>query len=238
MNTSPDSTNPADTRPLDPDPTGQDPSATDPTAKGKMLLQSVIFEVTREAGGRSLPEIRDMLQAGFARRGVEAPTNIWLDSVASAAFYGEPYIIDLPQPWQQNRLCRHPMTRYGSAWLRAGNCGRKSCPPGHFLPAQPGSWMTTRSPGERRRPAGRTPVPRWEAEAGCGGCWPPPRQVRPSSWASRQSGQRRPHGAGIPDDRLRRVPDDGVVAGVDAGHPVLADTQVSSRDDVRLAWER
>lgn len=96
MSTSPASADPSKAKPLDPDPAGRDPSAEDPGGRQKALLQSVIFEVARGAEGRSLADIRDMLQSGFARAGVVAPTNAWLDSVASAAFYGEPYIIDLP----------------------------------------------------------------------------------------------------------------------------------------------
>ncbi|WP_457946005.1 hypothetical protein ACTAQI_11595 [Pseudarthrobacter sp. alpha12b] len=96
MSTSPGSGNPPDATPLNPDPTGQDPSAKDPAAGEKAQLQAAIFEVTRAAAGRSLHDIREMLQAEFSRRGVTAPTTMWLDSVASAAFHGEPYIVDFP----------------------------------------------------------------------------------------------------------------------------------------------
>lgn len=159
MNTSPDSTNPADTKPLDPDPTGQDPSATDPTAKGKMLLQSVIFEVTREAGGRSLPEIRDMLQAGFARRGVEAPTNIWLDSVASAAFYGEPYIIDLPAALAADSAVAAPNDEVRQRLASRRELRKEGLPAGTFPPDS--AWklddreVTGRTPEAGHRPTSR-----------------------------------------------------------------------------------
>ena len=96
MSTSPGSGDPSDATPLNPDPTGQDPSATDPAAGEKAQLQAAIFQVARAAAGRSLHEIRELLQAEFSSRGVKAPTTIWLDSVASAAFHGEPYLIDLP----------------------------------------------------------------------------------------------------------------------------------------------
>ncbi|MGO4230100.1 hypothetical protein AB4Y72_14645 [Arthrobacter sp. YAF34] len=84
------------TGPLNMDPVEQDPSAKDPAADEKVQLQLAIFEVTPDARGKSLGEIRQMLLAAFSRRGVEPPPDTWLDSVASAASYGEPYIIDLP----------------------------------------------------------------------------------------------------------------------------------------------
>lgn len=95
---SPDSRNAGTpkTGPLNTDPVEQDPSAKDPAADEKVQLQLAIFEVTQVARGKSLGEIQQMLRAAFSRRGVEPPSGIWLDSVASAAFYGEPYIVDLP----------------------------------------------------------------------------------------------------------------------------------------------
>jgi len=86
----------ANPEPLNPDPTGQDPSASDPGADAKLQLQQAIFEVTRDAQGRSLEDILESLRSAFADHGVEAPPNTWLESVASSAFYGEPYIIDFP----------------------------------------------------------------------------------------------------------------------------------------------
>ena len=61
----------------------------------KVRLQLAIFEVTGDAGGKSLGEIRELLLAAFARQGVEPPPGTWVESVASSAFYGEPYIVDL-----------------------------------------------------------------------------------------------------------------------------------------------
>ena len=78
------------------DPAVLDPDAQDPDAEEKLRLQLAIFDVSRDAGGRSLEEIRDMLLAAFAARGVAAPPATWVESVASSAFYGEPYIIDYP----------------------------------------------------------------------------------------------------------------------------------------------
>ena len=95
MSTNPGSTNHAGAESADVDPTGQDPSATDPMADEKVRLQLAIFEVTRDAGGKSLSEIREMLLAAFSRHGVEPPPGTWVESVASSAFYGEPYIVDL-----------------------------------------------------------------------------------------------------------------------------------------------
>ncbi|MDJ0455984.1 hypothetical protein PUN71_002045 [Arthrobacter sp. NQ7] len=69
--------------------------SSDPAADEKVRLQLAIFDVTREADGRSLAEIREMLLAAFARYEVEPPPATWVESVASSAFYGEPYIVDL-----------------------------------------------------------------------------------------------------------------------------------------------
>ena len=96
MSSNPGSTNQAGGEPLDVDPTGQDPAAVDPGEDWKMQLQLAIFDVAPKAEGKNEDEIRDMLLAEFRRRGIESPPGTWLDSVASSAFYGEPYIVDLP----------------------------------------------------------------------------------------------------------------------------------------------
>ncbi|MDQ0147772.1 hypothetical protein [Pseudarthrobacter niigatensis] len=96
MSSNPDKAARPDPEPLNPDLTGQDPSATDPGADAKLQLQLAIFDVTRDAQGKSLDEIQEGLRAAFAARGVEAPPNTWLESVASSAFYGESYVIDFP----------------------------------------------------------------------------------------------------------------------------------------------
>lgn len=94
------STNDRNAEPIAPeapdfDPAAEDPTAVDPMADEKVRLQLAIFEVTRDAGGKGLPEIRAMLRAAFSRHGVETPPETWVESVASSAFYGEPYIVDL-----------------------------------------------------------------------------------------------------------------------------------------------
>lgn len=96
MSFNPGKAGPVKPEPLKPDPTGQDPSASDPGADAKLQLQLAIFEVTRDAQGKSLEEILASLRAAFAAHGVDAPPNAWLESMASSAFYGEPYIIDFP----------------------------------------------------------------------------------------------------------------------------------------------
>ncbi|KRE79774.1 hypothetical protein [Arthrobacter sp. Soil763] len=78
------------------DPTGQDPAAADPAADVKLQLQLAIFEVSKDSKGKSLGEITESLRSAIASRGVEEPPLTWLESVASSAFYGEPYIIDFP----------------------------------------------------------------------------------------------------------------------------------------------
>ena len=96
MSTNPGSTNQAGGGHVAVDATRKDPSANDPMADEKVRLQLAIFEVTRDADGQGMGEIREMLRAAFARHGVETPPATWVESVASSAFYGEPYIVDLP----------------------------------------------------------------------------------------------------------------------------------------------
>ncbi|BCW76646.1 hypothetical protein [Arthrobacter sp. NicSoilB11] len=102
MSSDPGRTNYAGGEPLDVDPTGQDPAVVDPEAHdpdgdAKLKLQLAIFDVTRRgATGKSLEEIREMLLTAFTARDVAPPPFTWVESVASSAFYGEPYIIDYP----------------------------------------------------------------------------------------------------------------------------------------------
>lgn len=76
--------------------TNATPGTNEPEEDSHVQLQLAIFNVTRDAEGNDLEEIKEMLRAEFARRGVQSPPATWLDSVASAAFYGKPYIVDLP----------------------------------------------------------------------------------------------------------------------------------------------
>ena len=79
------------------DPAVLDPEAQDPDEDAKLKLQLAIFDVTRRgATGKSLEEIREMLMAAFAARNVAPPPFTWVESAASSAFYGEPYILDYP----------------------------------------------------------------------------------------------------------------------------------------------
>ena len=96
MSSTAGSTDPAYTVRPDLDPDGLDATAKDQAFDQKLRLQLAIFEVTRDAGGKGLSEIQEMLLAAFARHGVEPPPGTWVESVASSAFYGEPYIVDLP----------------------------------------------------------------------------------------------------------------------------------------------
>jgi hypothetical protein len=96
MNTNPHNARSVNAKPLTVDPTGQDPAAKDPAADAKLQLQLAIFEVTKDAQGKSLDEILDRLRSAFAAHGVQTPPTTWLESVASSVFYGAPYIIDLP----------------------------------------------------------------------------------------------------------------------------------------------
>ena len=76
--------------------TNATPGTNGPEEDSHVQLQLAIFNVTRDAEGNDLEEIKERLRAEFARRGVQSPPATWLDSVASAAFYGKPYIVDLP----------------------------------------------------------------------------------------------------------------------------------------------
>ncbi|MBX7445075.1 MULTISPECIES: hypothetical protein [unclassified Arthrobacter] len=96
MSSTAGSTDPASAVPAHLSSDGLDPSAKDHAFDEKLRLQLAIFEVTRDAGGKGLSEIREMLLAAFARHGVEPPPGTWVESVASSAFYGEPYIVDFP----------------------------------------------------------------------------------------------------------------------------------------------
>ena len=175
MSTSPGSVNP-DAEPLDPDPTGQDPSAKDPTAQEKMLLQAAIFEVTRQVDGKSLPGIKEMLQSEFARRGVQAPTPMWLDAVASAAFHGESYIIDFPAALAAEGAAPAPDQALRERLAVRRGLREEKLPAGIFPPAS--AWelddndVTVGDPETSRRPdplagwGGRTGL--WKAVSAAG----------------------------------------------------------------------
>lgn len=164
MSTSPGNANPP-AQALNRDPTGQDPGAKDTTADEKALLQAAIFEVTRKADGSSLPGIKDRLQTEFARRGVQAPTPMWLDAVASAAFHGEPYIIDLPAALAAEAAVPAPNQEIRERLAARRELREEQLPPGIFPPAS--AWelddndVTREDPETGRQdsrtvPAGRT----------------------------------------------------------------------------------
>jgi len=69
---------------------------TDPMGRRNVQRQLAIFDVARRARGKSMPEIRQMLREAFASRRLPAPPGSWLDAAAAEAYYGEPYIVDLP----------------------------------------------------------------------------------------------------------------------------------------------
>lgn len=96
MTTDPSKAGAVNAEPLTVDPTGQDPTVKDPAADAKLQLQLAIFEASKDSEGKSLAEILESLRSAFAARGVAEPPATWLESVASSAFYGEPYLIDLP----------------------------------------------------------------------------------------------------------------------------------------------
>lgn len=71
-------------------------SEQDPLERRDVQLQLAIFEVVRAARGKSPAEIRQMLRSAFARRRLSNPPGPWMDAATSEAFYGKPYIVDLP----------------------------------------------------------------------------------------------------------------------------------------------
>jgi hypothetical protein len=168
MSTNPGSTNQAGARPndMDParqDPARQDPAASDPMADEKVQLQLAIFEVTRDAEGKSLEEIREMLLAAFSRHGVEPPPGTWVESVASSAFYGEPYIVDLSAAVAADAVVPAPNDDVRERLASARELQQEKLPAGIF-PA-PDEWklspdeVTTTGPGHQRRGAFRVLAP-------------------------------------------------------------------------------
>ena len=138
MSSNPDKAARANPEPLNPDPTGQDPSATDPAADAKLQLQLAIFDVTRDAQGKSLQEILQRLRSAFADHGVQTPPGTWLESVASSAFYGEPYIIDLPAAVAADNTLPAPSTDVRRRLAIRRQLRQEKLPAGTF--PSPTSW--------------------------------------------------------------------------------------------------
>ncbi|MDQ0663362.1 hypothetical protein QFZ35_001860 [Arthrobacter ulcerisalmonis] len=159
MSTNPDSTSPAPEERANLDPGLPDPTAGNYMADEKVRLQLAIFDVTREADGRSLGEIREMLTAAFARHGVETPPATWVESVASSAFYGEPYIVDLEAAVTADAIVPAPNEDVRERLASHRQLQQKELPPGIF-PA-PSEWelspgeVTTTAQGPARRGAFR-----------------------------------------------------------------------------------
>jgi hypothetical protein len=138
MSSDPGSTNQANGEPLGADPSGQDPAAVDPGEDSKVQLQLAIFDVTRNAKGKNQDEIRDMLRTEFSRRGIASPPATWLDSVASSAYYGEPYIVDLPAAVAADALVPAPTEDVRQGLASRRRLRQEKLPPGIF-PA-PAEW--------------------------------------------------------------------------------------------------
>ena len=114
------------------DPTGQDPAATDPDAEAKLQLQLAIFEVSKDSKGRSLDEIITRLRAAFADHGVDEPPYTWLESVASSAYYGEPYIIDFPTALAADDAVSAPNEQVRERLEKRRELRAEKLPPGIF----------------------------------------------------------------------------------------------------------
>lgn len=114
------------------DPTGQDPAATDPDAEAKLQLQLAIFEVSKDSKGRSLDEIITRLRAAFEAHGVDEPPFTWLESVASSAYYGEPYIIDFPTALAADDAVSAPNEQVRERLEKRRELREEKLPPGIF----------------------------------------------------------------------------------------------------------
>ncbi|MGX5715380.1 hypothetical protein [Arthrobacter sp. MAHUQ-56] len=162
MSSTAGSTDPAYAVPADLDPDGLDPSAKDPAFDEKLRLQLAIFEVTRDADGRGLGEIRDMLLAAFSRHGVQPPPGTWVESVASSAFYGEPYIVDLSAAVAADAIMPAPNDEVRERLASHRQLQQEKLPAGIF-PA-PEDWNLPGS--EVRRGSTRTLSPLTRQEGG------------------------------------------------------------------------
>lgn len=114
------------------DPTGQDPAAADPDAEVKLQLQLAIFEVSKDSKGKSLSEIVENLRTVFAAHGVQEPPITWLESVASSAFYGEPYIIDYPTAVAADEVLPAPNEEVRNRLASRRELRTEELPPGIF----------------------------------------------------------------------------------------------------------
>jgi len=142
------------------DPTGQDPAATDPDAEAKLQLQLAIFEVSKDSKGRSLDEIITRLRAAFADHGVDEPPFTWLESVASSAYYGEPYIIDFPTALAADDAVSAPNEQVRERLEKRRELRAEKLPPGIFPSAS--DWNVPEAAG-RNTTAGANasaPAPR------------------------------------------------------------------------------
>ncbi|MDQ0768168.1 hypothetical protein QF031_000917 [Pseudarthrobacter defluvii] len=139
-----------------------DPSVADPMADEKVRLQLAIFEVTRDADGRSLSEIQEMLRAAFARRGVETPPGTWLESVASSAFYGEPYIVNLPAAVIADTIVPAPKQEVRERLAAHRELQQEKLPAGIFPSEDEWNIPGTEATGGSTRTLS---LPRWESGA-------------------------------------------------------------------------
>ncbi|MHC6592258.1 hypothetical protein [Arthrobacter sp. C152] len=130
---------------------GSTSGSTDQVMDEKVRLQLAIFEVTRDAGGRGLGEIREMLLAAFARHGVEPPPGTWVESVASSAFYGEPYIVDLSAAVAADAITPAPDGEVRERLASRRRLQQEKLPPGIF--PSPAEWNI---PGGTARGSTRT----------------------------------------------------------------------------------
>ena len=132
MNTDPSKAGAVNAEPLTVDPTGQDPTVKDPAADVKLQLQLAIFEASKDSEGKSLAEILESLRSAFAARGVAEPPATWLESVASSAFYGEPYLLDFPTAIAADAVVPAPNQEVRNRLAARRELRAEELPPGIF----------------------------------------------------------------------------------------------------------
>ncbi|MGK3647169.1 hypothetical protein [Pseudarthrobacter enclensis] len=133
--------NPGNSTHANPEPLNPDPTAKDPDSDAKLRLQLAIFDVTRNAEGKPLDEITESLQSAFAAHGVRTPPGTWLESVASSAFYGKPYIIDFPTAIAADNAVPAPDTNIRDRIAARRRLRQEKLPAG-ILPS-PAAWKVS-----------------------------------------------------------------------------------------------
>ena len=146
MKTDPSKSGAVNAEPLKGDPAGKDPTVQVPAADVKLQLQLAIFEASKGSKGKSHAEILERLRSALAARGVAEPPPTWLESVASSAFYGKPYLIDFPTAIAADSAVPAPNQEVRIASQAAASFGRKSFRPESSPPGMTGTCPSSNLP--------------------------------------------------------------------------------------------